>query len=222
MWSFKSKKAETLAEQAAPTADPGSRFVVPNYTHGSPYVQSNPVYAENPDSNTGHHDYQTVTKQQDDSGLATYPPAGKPPSAWKGYYGESWWRSEREEHVINARQGLPEPQSYQRWVPNPYRLGPNRVNRPQRTPHEYSFLRKFDQEILGARELNGNHFSQATMGQSSEPLKGMSINYRRRSTYRLEPTQFDVATIDGNSGSVPVNMTFTSPDATFPDRSYRL
>jgi hypothetical protein len=220
MWSFKTKKQETIAEEAAPTADPGSRFVVPNYTRGSPYVQSNPVYADNPGINTGEHAYVPVTRQQAESGMATYPEAGKPPSAWKGYYGESWWRSEREEHA-RGEEGFPNPQEYLRMAPNPY-FNRNVVNRPQRTPHEYSFLRRFDQDTLGKRELNGNHFSQATIGQSSEPLKGMVAPMRRRSTYRLEPTQFDVATIDDNSGTVPVNMTFTSPDVGFADRSYRL
>lgn len=220
MWSFKKTKAETVAEQAAPTADPGSRFVVPDYTHGAPYVQANPVYAPNPGVNTGHHSWQSVTEQQAKSGFATYPQAGKPPTEWKGYYGESWWRSEREEHA-RGEEGFPNPQEYRRMALNPY-FNRNVVNRPQRTPHEYSFLRRFDQGILGARLLNGNHFSQATIGQSSDPLKGMTPPMRRRSTYRLEPSQFDVATISDNSGTVPVNMTFTSPDAGFADRSYRL
>ncbi|MGH3570867.1 MAG: hypothetical protein ACRDUW_03410 [Pseudonocardiaceae bacterium] len=219
MWSFKSAKQK--AQDAPPKPDP-SPFVVPDYTHGSPYVQSNPVYADSPQINTGHHNYEPVTQQQTMPRIKTYPDADKPADKWRGYYTESWQRSEKEEHA-RGEEGFPNPQEYHRMALNPY-FKRNVVNRPQRTPHEYSFLRRFDQQILGARNLNGNHFSQAQIGQSVDPLKGMSVNVRRRSTYRLEPTQFDVATIGNNidANGIPINMTFTSPDVGFPDRSYRL
>ena len=220
-WETKRQRRERNARKAVPKEDKLA-FTVPDYTHGSPYVQANPVYADNPTIKHNHFPYLNTSQQQARFDRQTYPKAGYPPQEWSGYTTESYIRSERDEHVLNAREGPPEHQFYTRWVPNPYRRGPSPVDRIQRTPREYLFLRPFDKGVLGARLLNGSHASLATTGQSSAPLKGMVAPMRRRSTYRIEPLQYDATTIGQNSGSVPASSAFTSPPAAFPSRSYRL
>lgn len=233
-WSFRKQKGDP---HAAPTDNPNNKFVVPNYTRGSPYVSATHTYTDKPvrlfTSGSGteqqqrtardtRQPYRTVTQQQrqfrDKNGM--YPEPGKPPQEWSAYYDEPWQRSQRQEHA-RGEEGFPNPQTFLRWAPNPYH-NRNTVNRPQLTPHEYSFLRPFDREILGERQLNGSHSSQATTSLSSAPLKGMQAPMHRRSTYRLDPVQYTAATIDENQPAPAMSVTFTSPTTGYPPRSFRL
>jgi hypothetical protein len=223
-WSSRKKK-QVAADRAAPVENPGGAFTVPNYDVGGPYVVAAPNYTSNPGVTDPHtpHDWQSVGEQfsQFRRYGGTYPEAGEPPEEWSGYYHESWQRSEKQENVINAAEGFPNPQRFLQWALNPYWYR-NDVNRPQRTPHEYSFVRAFDKGVLGKRQLTGDHGSEATIGMSSAPLKGMSVPSRRRSTYRIDPIQYSVATVDDSIENPPFSTTFTSPEADFGSRSYRL
>lgn len=242
-WSSR-RKQEREAEQAAPTNNPYDRFVVPSYERGAPYTAGGVAgYADEPVESftsgrgrrSGTEQQQTVsyaTKQPYRSASAqqaqyrrrggTYPPAGHPPQEWGGYYDESWQRSQRQEHVINADEGFSLfAQLRQWWKLNPY-YTPNVVGRPQRAPHEYSFVRPFDRYVLGERNLSGEHSSNATISFSSQPLKGMTPPLRRRSTYRIDPVQYTAATVDENDPTPAMSATFTSPDVGFRTRSYRL
>lgn len=218
--SWSTKKSKREAEKADPPEDYNA-FVVPNYQRGAPYVQANPVYTEHPSitRKKSKHEYESVTEQQHESGKAQYPEAGRPPGWYRFYRSDSWQRSQREEHVLNADEG---PIIHQ-WdkragSQNPYYV-PNIVERPQRSPHEYSFVRLFDR-MLGARNLSGEHYSQATLGMSSAPLKGMTPPMHRRSTHRLDPSQIDVT---DTTGEYVPGLTFSSPgSAPGPSRAYRL
>lgn len=222
-WETRRQRQRRNARKAVGPPDVDVRaFVVPNYTRGAPYVDSIPDYADSPEIRHNHFPYRTTTQIQASYDKQTYPTAGRPPQEWKGYKTESWTRSEQQEHVLNGREGklLVDQRRYQSAENPYYKL--NKVDRPQRQVHEYSFLRPYDKGVLGMRLLNGMHLSQAQIGQGSAPLRGMQAPMRRRSTYRLEPLQYSVATVDNQSGSVPVNMTFTSPGAVYPSRAYRL
>lgn len=220
MWPF-TATVKQKEETAAPEPNPNA-FIVPDYQRGAPYVQANYVFADNEDITRRYskHEFETVTEQHRESGYTTYPEAGKPPQTWHGYEDESWQRSQRLEHA-RGEEGFPIHQWDNRvGARNPY-YAPNIVHRPQRSPHEYSFMRPYDTEILGARNLNGEHYSLATLGQSSEPLKGMVAPMHRRSTHRLDPSQLDVTSI-ATDDDMP-GLTFTSPESPeFTSRSYRL
>jgi hypothetical protein len=79
-------------------------------------------------------------------------------------------------------------------------------------PRTYFFWRPFEtnQPKMGARRLNGIHFSMADHRRDYEIL-GMEPAKTRRNTYRLEPTPWDTNLVDyppedntpANRGTVP-------------------
>ena len=250
-WSWRRNQGDARADDArkADQALPEygtAEYTEPNYRRGAPYSQEAvPTYADSMRRIRGQRPYDDITDQQESLPFGTYPPSGKPPSTWIGYEQDNWRRSERDEHVLNGDEGrrfgslqstigphgtdqvIQEPipgQHRQHWALNPYWYK-NIVNRPQRTPSEWTFIRKFDQGVLGARRLNGNHFSQAqTVSDNNRlALAGQVSPLRRRSTFRLEPTQYASNTVQGTeeSGEFTDPTTYMSPWAGAA-RSFRL
>lgn len=239
-WSFqrnkgKKDRANTLKDQraAAPVADPVA-FTEPGYRRGGPFSREPlPTYADTIGSHQDNrtHAYDKITDQQKSLPFGTYPAAGSPPADWIGYELEPYERSIKDEHVLNGDEGHafgPEIPTQRRmqWALNPYWYK-NIVQRPQRAPDGYSFTRKFDQGVLGARRLNGNHFSQAQTATDnhSTALQGMVAPLRRRSTFRLEPIAYgeDTVTLVDSTGFVPAPGTVQTPIvANYGPRSFRL
>jgi hypothetical protein len=238
-WSFKrnagnSRREQSLSDRhnAPPQANPYA-FVNPNYRRGGPWSeQPLPTYADTIGSHpNSDHPYDTITAQQKVLPYGTYPPAGSPPDKWNGYKLDNFTRSIDQEHVLNADEGRhfgSEIPAQQRKRPalNPYWYR-NVPDRPQRAPDGYQFLRKFDQGVLGRRNLTGNHFSQAqTVTDNNRlALQGMIAPLRRRSTYRLEPIAYgeDTVTVADATGFVPAPGVVDSPiTPSFGPRSFRL
>jgi hypothetical protein len=219
-WSSRLAKAKKRAAVAAPPPDP-KPYEVPNAGESIPYVYANPDFATGPE----YPNYKMATTAQkswvDKGAVPTgwRPSPRKPPEEWAGY--ERWGdygRSIEEEHQINGREGLPL-QGYSRYQSalNPYwyRIPDTRI---QRAPHEYDFERPFDQNTLGERQLNGMHYSEATIGLTTSPsqsLKGMSPAKRRISTFRLEPTEWGENTVSQAARQGPPSAVYTSPNYTF-------
>lgn len=221
-WSSARVKAKQRAQVAVPPPDPAP-FTVPDPGKPIPYVAANPDYANNAFS----PNYRAITTQQKIKDGSFYPKAGKPPEDFGGY--ERWGDYERSleyEHQINGREGLPLIGSTRyRAADNPYsKVIPN--TRVQRQPHEYDFERPFDQQNpLGARNLNGNHFSEANIGLTNNPstsLKGMSPARRKIPTFRLDPTEYGENTVATAARQGPPSAVYTSPDYTISGGSYRL
>ena len=102
-----------------------------------------------------------------------------------------------------------------RWVPpNPDRRIP--------TPHNYSFLRPFQQQ--GARNLNGNHFSMAS-NIRAHPIGGMqpAKERNRRNTYRVEPAPWDENLVDvpSRGSNDVIQAVYQNPIASPLSRSHR-
>lgn len=209
-WSRASRnKKEKKAQHAAPDPMQGggdnNPYVQP-HPRGrvAPYVPANFDYAEGPEYNfgtVGNYDVaingrtewvNDVDPSYPDEVLppGTYPAAGYDPDEWHGYRMEDWKSSQRNEHVINADEGLPM-FGQKRYHPalNPYwNKIPN--TRPQRQPHEYDFRRKYDQ--WSKRNLSGEVYAAGNIGLTSNPsqsLKGMAPQRHRKSTRRVEPIE---------------------------------
>lgn len=226
-WSSRLAKAKKRAQVAAPPPDPHP-YEVPNPGQPIPYVQAIPDYAQNP----GSPNYLSPTTQakrwvdKGDVPTGFRPSARRPPEEWGGY--ERWGdygRSEEGEHLVNGREGLPlyGERRYQSAL-NPYwyRIPDTRV---QRAPHEWDFERLYDQGVLGERNLNGSHYSEATIGLTVNPstsLKGMSPIRRRISTFRLEPTEYGENTVTQAARTGPPSAVYTSPGYTFASGTHRL
>lgn len=237
-WSYnrnqgKNKTSQGKKKEEVKTAGPidVSPYTVPNYRRGAPYSdQAVPVYADEPRRfRMGVHQYDTITEQQSEMPFGTYPAAGHPPSEWIGYKQEPYRRSLRFEIVQNAEEGTEfgaegtPKQRRMRWAMNPY-WQPNIVNRPQRPPHEWSFLRPFDRYTLGLRRLNGSHYSQAQTATDNNrvALQGMVPPLRRRSTFRSEPVQHGDNTYSAVASSTSLPGPVMSPVAGLGTRSFRL
>lgn len=219
-WSSRLAKAKKRAAVAAPPPDPHP-FMVPDPGHPIPYVYANPDFATGPE----YPNYHIATGAQDmwvDKGAKPTgwrPSPKRPPEEWGGYHRDDYQRSMAEEHQINGREGKPL-QYYTRYQPalNPYwyKIPDTRV---QRQVHEYDFERPFDQQNrLGERQLNGMHYSAATIGLTTSPsmsLKGMSPAFRRTSTFRLEPTQWGENTVSQSVRQGPPSAVYTAPNYTF-------
>lgn len=251
MWSWRRNQGDNRQDNArkADEALPDygtAEYTEPNYRRGGPYSQEAvPTYADSMRRIRGQRPYDEITDVQASLPFGTYPPAGKPPDQWSGYKTWPWQRSQRDEHVLQSDEGSPfggpertvgsdgtdditiaqAPEQHRaHWALNPYWYK-NVVRRPQRAPDGYSFVRRFDQQILGARRLNGNHFSQGqTVSDNNRlALAGQVSPLRRRSTFRLEPTQYASNTVQGteDSGSFQDPTTYMSPWAG-SSRSFRL
>jgi len=250
MWSWRRNQGDKQdsdarkAQEALP--EYGTvEYTEPNYRRGAPYSQEAiPTYADSMSRIRGPRPYDLITDQQASLPFGTYPPAGVPPTKWLGYEQDNWQTSQQQEHVLQGDEGSPfggpertvgrgtdniviaTAPGQRRMHPalNPYWYK-NVVRRPQRAPDGYSFVRKFDQGVLGARRLNGNHFSQAqTVSDNNRlALAGQVAPLRRRSTFRLEPTQVASNTIQGTetSGDFQDPTTYMSPWAG-SSRSFRL
>lgn len=224
MWQWNSK---SRARQAAPPPD-ARPYEVPNPEDGSPYTPANADWS----AGVLSPNYLAPTTQAArwrDRGKVpsgSRPSAARPAEEWDGY--ERWGdygRSEQAEHLNNGREGqrLFGQRRY-RAADNPYS---NRIpdERIQRAPHEFDFQRPFDQGVLGERNLNGSHYSEATIGLTNNPstsLKGMSAPKHRISTFRLEPTQWGENTVSQANRTGPASAVYTSPPATPYPGSYRL
>lgn len=226
-WSSRMAKAKKRAQVAAPPPDPHP-YQVPNPGEVIPYVWANPDFAPGKLS----PNYIDATDQQknwrDKGNVPTgFRPSPKaPPGEWGGYerFGD-FGRSLEEEHQINGREGLPISQSQHKPALNPYQYRIPDTRQP-RAPHEYDFERPFDQNTLGERQLNGMHYSEATIGLTNNPstsLKGMSPIRRRISTFRLEPTEWGENTVTQGVRQGPPNAVYTSPGYSFAGTgTYRL
>lgn len=229
MWSGSWRKNSKVA---APPPDPAP-YEVPGPEEGSPYIPANYDYSEGILSGTNSlHSYISPTRQEarwrDDGYDATgsRPSGEKPAEDWRGYKQEPWVRSQRDEHVLNGAEGDPlYGQKRQHGALNPYwyRIPDERI---QRAPDHFSFIRPFDQGVLGERQLNGMHYSEATIGLTKNPsdsLKGMTAPFKRTSTFRLEPTQWGENTVSQAASVGPAGAVFTSPPSilSYPS-SFRL
>ena len=229
----KTREQSRKDQQAAPPIVDETAFVVPNYRRGAPWSQqARPTYADSlrdahPLSERPAHPLTAVQRVLP---FGTYPPAGKPPDEWSGYKQDNWQRSQEQEHVLNGDEG----QAFGSGIPkqelkhpalNPYWYI-NIPDRIQRAPWGYSFLRKFDQGVLGKRRLSGEHFSQAQTAtdQQNVALQGMVAPLRRRSTFRMEPIAYgeNTTTVVAQSGFSPAPATVESPVASWGSRSFRL
>lgn len=251
MWSWRRNQGDgqtadaKKADEALPEYGT-AEFTEPGYRRGGPYSQEAvPTYADSMARIRGRRPYDTISNIQEGLPFGTRPPANKPPDTWSGYKQDNWQESQRQEHVLNGdegnRFGGPEsmvgregtdnivqavvpPQRRAHPALNPYWYK-NVVLRPQHAPNGYSFVRKFDQGVLGARRLNGNHFSEAqTVSDNNRlALAGQVAPLRRRSTARLEPVQTASNTIQGteSSGEFQSPTTYMSP-WTGSSRSFRL
>lgn len=225
MWTGSLRKNSKVA---APPPDPGP-YEVPGPEEGSPYVPANHDYSPGIMS----PNYISPTRQEArwrDKGYdatGSRPSAEEPAEDWRGYKQDNWVRSQRDEIVLNGAEGEPLGKFQERFHPalNPYwyRIPDERV---QRAPDHYSFIRPFDQMVLGERQLNGMHYSEATIGLTKNPsdsLKGMTPTRRRISTFRLEPTEWGENTVSQAARSGPPGAVFTSPTYSFGGgNGYRL
>lgn len=218
------------SEQAVPPNNT-DEFTVPSYRRGSPYSkEAQPTYADRNTFQQGKHPYDNLTAQQAGLPFGTYPPSTKPPQEWVGYKQDNYARSIRDEHVLNADEGIP----FGAGIPAQHRNHPalnpywnaNIVKRIQRAPNEYSFLRLFDRQVLGRRSLNGTHFSQGQNATDNNrlALQGMVPAIRRRSTFRLDPVQYADNSVQASDSSDYVNQygSVTSGLADLYARSFRL
>ena len=223
MWTGSLRKNSKVA---APPPDP-MPYEVPNPEEGGPYVPANHDYSPGIMS----PNYISPSRQEArwrDHGLeatGSRPSAEEPAEDWRGYKQDNWVRSQRDEHVLNGAEGEPlYGQSRHHSALNPYwyRIPDERI---QRAPDHFSFLRPFDQMVLGERQLNGMHYSAATIGLTenpSESLKGMTPARRRISTFRLDPTEWGENTVSQGARNGPPGAVFTSPNYSFAPASFRL
>lgn len=223
-------KAKRRARVAAPPPDPRP-YEVPDPGKPIPYVVAIPDYADNrsvPKYQTPEQ-AQAAWRDKGNRPSGDRPSPRTPPEEWQGY--ERWGdygRSIEGEHLVNGEEGLPL-QGYRRYQSalNPYwyRIPDTRI---QRAPHEWDFQRLFDQGVLGERQLNGSHYSAATIGLTDNPstsLRGMSPIRRRTSTFRLEPVEYGENTVSQAARIGPPSAVYTSPGYTFNNNSsgsYRL
>ena len=239
-WSFTRNKGNKRREQsaadqahAAPEADV-TAFIVPNYRRGGPWSQqAAPTYSDSlrDDHPLSERPSHPLTAVQQNLPYGTYPPAGSPPDKWNGYKLDNYVRSIDQEHVLDSDEG----QQFGSEIPRQRRMHPalnpywyiNIPDRIQRAPDHYSFIRKFDQGVLGKRALSGDHFSQGQMATDNHrtALQGMIAPLRRRSTFRMEPIPYgeDTVTMVEQTGFVPAGDVVTTPiDQTPTNRSFRL
>lgn len=221
-WSRSDRtKEQKKANKAAPSPDP-TPFVVPHpIGRSAPYVPANFDYADNPEypnydaSHGGRKRWKNRKVSQGGETFVeapgNYPPAGHAPEDWHGYTQENYWDSQRNEHLVNGDEGRP-PVGYRRYhsALNPYWYKiPD--SRPVRTPHEWDFRRPYDggldgQHKVPARRLTGNVYAAGNLGmtaQPSAPLKGMTPQKRRRTTYRMEPVEWGEDRPMAGSGQAP-------------------
>lgn len=220
---------------APPDADV-TAFITPNYRRGGPYSeQPAPTYSDSlrdahPLSERPSH---PLTAVQQTLPYGTYPPAGEPPDKWNGYKLDNFTRSIDQEHVLDSDEG----QAFGSEIPRQRRIHPalnpywyiNIPDRIQRAPDHYSFLRKFDQGVLGKRRLSGDHYSQGQMATDNHrtALQGMVAPLRRRSTFRMEPIPYgeDTVTVVEDTGYTPAAQIVKSPTPQYDvvtARSFRL
>lgn len=224
MWTGSWRKNSKVA---APPPDPDP-YEVPNPEEGSPYIPANYDYSPGIMSPNYISPSRQEARWRDHGYEATgsRPSAEKPAADWRGYKQDNWQRSQRDEHVLNGREGDPlVGQSRHHSALNPYwyRIPDERI---QRAPDHFSFIRPFDQGVLGERQLNGMHYSEATIGLTKNPsdsLKGMTPAFRRISTFRLEPTEWGENTVSQAARTGPPGAVFTSPSYSFGGgNGYRL
>jgi len=227
MWSGSWRKN---AKVAAPPPDPDP-YEVPGPEEGSPYIPANYDYSDGILSATGEHQYINPSRQEArwrDHGVTatgSRPSAEAPAEKWQGYKQDNWVRSQRDEHVLNGAEGEPlygQSRNHPALNPYWYRIPDQRI---QRAPDHFSFIRPFDQMVLGERQLNGMHYSEATIGLTKNPstsLKGMTPIQRRISTFRLEPTEWGENTLSVAARTGPSGAVFTSPNYSFGSGSHRL
>lgn len=239
-WSFRRNEGRKSREQSlrdqrlAPPDVDETAFINPNYRRGGPWsAQALPTYSDSlrDDHELSERPSHPLTAVQQSLPYGTYPPAGEPPDKWNGYKLDNWIRSQDQEHVLDSDEG----QVFGAEIPRQRRMHPalnpywyiNIPDRIQRAPDHYSFLRRFDQGVLGKRRLSGDHFSQGQMATDNHrtALQGMVPSMRRRSTFRMEPIPYgeDTVTVVDNSGFVPASEIVTSPRYDEPtNRSFRL
>lgn len=120
-----------------------------------------------------------------------------------------------------------EPRSTYRRTDSPYQQIWSDTPRPMtsgKNPNTWSETRPFDQASyqkgLGARFLNGNHFSMAGHRRNYE-IYGMKPPSHSRNTYRLSPTPWDSNIVDApeNTPEYETDVNRASRNGT---RSYRL
>lgn len=109
---------------------------------------------------------------------------------------------------------------------SPYRKGwpePKRLTM-RKSPNSWFFWRPFDTDKVakvGARELNGDHFSMADH-RRTYPIMGMEPVHRGRNTYRIEPPPWDEELVDGPTNSPGYQVPINYETRTDGSRSYRL
>jgi hypothetical protein len=144
--------------------------------------------------------------------------------------------AQRESVTSTDADGMEETKNYpgygnpahgaNRWAQNPRRTPPPEPRATQQlSPHNYAFTRPFGWGTLkiGARALNGLHFSMADH-RREYPIGGMSTPPHRRNTYRIEPTPWDAGLVDkppANTVPAPVE-TVPSYEPIYQSRSWRL
>lgn len=228
MWSWRRNQGEQRVDDPRKAADAlpdygTDEFTEPNYRRGGPYSQEAvPTYADALSRQAGRRPFRPLTHVIESLPFGTYPASTSPPGEWIGYKQDNLTRSvdpEYGENVINGEEGPRygdhwPGQRRMRWAMNPYWKA-NVVTRPQRTPHEWSFVRPFDRYVLGERRLNGMHYSQAQTATDNNrlALAGQVPQRHRRSTFRLEPTQTASNNIQGSESSGVMNDpgTYLSP-----------
>lgn len=112
-----------------------------------------------------------------------------------------------------------------RWAPHAMSK-PVAESRESRHPRSYAFWRSFGNggygnPKVGARALNGNHFSMADHKRNYEIL-GMQPVTSRRNTYRIDPEPWDIdivdmppTTLDASPSAVRVGREVISPSRTW-------
>lgn len=127
--------------------------------------------------------------------------------------------------------GQPDPSAgAMRFAPNPRSIPPAESRITQLlSPANYSFVRPFMQGLpkMGARDLNGVHFSMADHRRNYEIL-GMAPQRKpgsgSRNTYRLEPQPWDTGIVDMPPTNMdqPETVEMPTVDVAYQSRSWRL
>lgn len=95
----------------------------------------------------------------------------------------------------------------------------------RKSPASWMMTRPYDQDSngsrVGARRLNGDHFSMADHRRNYE-IMGMEPVHRSRNTYRLDPVPWDEELVDGPTNSPGYSQPINYETTTTGTRSYRL
>lgn len=184
-----------------------------NPTGGAPYVSA-------------HHGgldgtAPTVLNPTPETGLKSIsPPADKPPQDY--YNRRNAWRIDDYRHDQQS-----EPQRPQTVIRRHPADDPKREPPPPSRPtafHSPSGSQFVVDRPLGLRmplQLNGNHFSMATM-RRAYPIAGMSPARRFRNTWRLEPSPRDAQNVDMPPPVDVPDAEYVSPRVVSSLRAFRL